>query len=145
MNGFSSIWRNGANAITPSTTRKGYLKTTFITILGSLFIGAGDLPTEGTLRGGVVDQERVRLTFEMTALLEPDLAQWEVVACPEIHWDLSYRFKKDIGQILRCRDIDRDRTFEMLYRRMRQFGPNQQPTSPASRLAGDSDFEEYQI
>ena len=35
--------------------------------------------------------------------------------CPEVDWDLSYRFKGTLGSILRCYHIDRDATFPLLY------------------------------
>ena len=54
--------------------------------------------------------------------IDPDIASWEVVHCPEVDWDLSYRFKNTKGRILRCKDIDRDKTFALLNDRLRRFG-----------------------
>lgn len=59
---------------------------------------------------------------DIAALVEPDLASWEIVKCPEVDWDLSYRFKNTKGSILRCKDIDRDRTFALLDERLKQSG-----------------------
>jgi purine nucleosidase len=50
---------------------------------------------------------------DIAALADPTLATWEVVECPEVNWDLAYQFKGTKGKILRCGDIDRDRTFEL--------------------------------
>jgi hypothetical protein len=36
-----------------------------------------------------------------------------------VDWDLSYKFRDSKGSILRCRDIDRDRTFELFGRKLR--------------------------
>ena len=52
---------------------------------------------------------------DIAAMLDPGIAKWEVTACPEVDWDLSYRFKGTKGKILRCFDIDRRKTFELLY------------------------------
>lgn len=57
---------------------------------------------------------------DIAALADPDLASWEVVDCPEVDWDLSYRFKNSKGSILRCKDIDRDKTFALLRKRLEQ-------------------------
>ena len=56
---------------------------------------------------------------DIAALVDPSLATWEVVECPEIDPDLTYRFTGNKGKILRCFDIDRDGTFELLYERLR--------------------------
>ena len=52
---------------------------------------------------------------DIAALLDPDLACWEVAECPEVGWDLAYRFSGTLGRILRCYHVDRDRTFGLLY------------------------------
>ena len=56
---------------------------------------------------------------DIAALLNPDLASWEVTDCPEVDWDLSYKFTKTKGSILRCRDIDRDATFALFGEKLR--------------------------
>jgi purine nucleosidase len=58
---------------------------------------------------------------DIAALLDPSLACWEETACPEVDWDLSYRFKGTLGSILRCYHVDRDRSFDLLYERMRRY------------------------
>jgi hypothetical protein len=52
---------------------------------------------------------------DIAALVDPDLACWEVAECPEVDWDLDYHFKGTKGSILRCYHVDRDRTFGLLY------------------------------
>jgi inosine-uridine nucleoside N-ribohydrolase len=57
---------------------------------------------------------------DIAALLDPDVASWEIVKCPEVDWDLSYRFKNTKGSILRCKDIDRDKTFALFQERLKR-------------------------
>ncbi len=57
---------------------------------------------------------------DIAALVDPDLACWNVTECPEVDWDLSYQFKSTLGSILRCYHVDRDRTFHLLYDRLRK-------------------------
>ncbi len=56
---------------------------------------------------------------DIAALVDPSLATWEVVDCPEVNWDLAYQFKGTKGKILRCLDIDRDGTFALLESRLK--------------------------
>lgn len=58
---------------------------------------------------------------DVAALLDPSLACWEETECPEVDWDLSYRFKGTLGSIVRCYHVDRDRSFELLYERLRRY------------------------
>ena len=55
---------------------------------------------------------------DIAALINPDIAEWQVADCPEVEPDLSYRFNGTKGKILRCYHIDRDKTFKMLYERL---------------------------
>lgn len=57
---------------------------------------------------------------DIAALIDPSLATWEVVDCPEVDWDLAYRFKGNKGKILRCGAIDRDKTFILFDKMLRQ-------------------------
>jgi purine nucleosidase len=57
---------------------------------------------------------------DVAALLDPTLAGWEVVDCPEVDWDLDYQFTGTKGQILRCYHVDRNRTFGLLYSKLKQ-------------------------
>lgn len=58
---------------------------------------------------------------DIAALVDPDLACWEVTECPEVDWDLDYQFKGTLGSILRCYHVDRDRTFALLYERLQRY------------------------
>ncbi len=60
---------------------------------------------------------------DIAALADPDLACWDMTPCPEVGWDLSYRFTGKLGSLLRCYHVDRDRTFGLLYEQLRStFG-----------------------
>jgi inosine-uridine nucleoside N-ribohydrolase len=56
---------------------------------------------------------------DIAALIDPDLACWDVTEAPEIGPDLTYQFKGTLGSILRCYHIDRNGTMNMLFERMR--------------------------
>lgn len=61
---------------------------------------------------------------DIAALLEPDIAKWEVVEAPEVEGNLKYSFTGRKGKILRCYDIDRDATFQLLYDKLKaKYGP----------------------
>lgn len=64
---------------------------------------------------------------DIAALLDPALACWEETECPEVNWDLAYHFKGTLGSILRCYHVDRDRTFALLYDRLRRFYGTHEP------------------
>jgi purine nucleosidase len=55
---------------------------------------------------------------DIAALVDPSLASWEVAKCPDVDWDLAYKFNGTKGSILRCYDIHRDRTFELFHRKL---------------------------
>jgi inosine-uridine nucleoside N-ribohydrolase len=63
---------------------------------------------------------------DVAALVNPSLAAWDVTPCPEVDWDLRYRFTDKLGSIRRCYHIDRDRTFELLYEKLRTHNPGGQ-------------------
>ncbi|OHB79703.1 MAG: hypothetical protein A2Z25_03130 [Planctomycetes bacterium RBG_16_55_9] len=56
---------------------------------------------------------------DIAALADPNLASWEVTACPEVDWDLSYKFNGTKGSILRCYDIDRDATYALFTKKLK--------------------------
>jgi inosine-uridine nucleoside N-ribohydrolase len=58
---------------------------------------------------------------DIAALVDPDIALWQEVSCPEVDPDLSYRFKGTKGKILRCYHIDRDQTFQLLYDKLKNL------------------------
>jgi hypothetical protein len=57
----------------------------------------------------------------VAALIDPSIGAWDVTECPEVEWDLSYRFKGTLGSILRLYHVDRDRTYALLYDRLRRY------------------------
>jgi purine nucleosidase len=57
---------------------------------------------------------------DIAALLDPDIACWEITECPEVDWDLDYHHRGNMGSIVRCYHVDRDRAFELLFNRMRE-------------------------
>jgi inosine-uridine nucleoside N-ribohydrolase len=56
---------------------------------------------------------------DIAALVDPEIANWQEVSCPEVGPDLSYVFSGRKGKILRCYHIDRDQTFQLLYDKLR--------------------------
>jgi len=60
---------------------------------------------------------------DIAALVDPDIALWQEVSCPEVDPDLSYKFTGKKGSILRCYHIDRDKTFQLLYDRLKSNYP----------------------
>jgi inosine-uridine nucleoside N-ribohydrolase len=52
---------------------------------------------------------------DVAAMLDPEVAYYEEVSCPEVDHDLSYRFNNSRGKILRIYHVDRDKTFQLLY------------------------------
>jgi inosine-uridine nucleoside N-ribohydrolase len=62
---------------------------------------------------------------DIAALLDPDIARWEIVDCPDVGHDVTYHFNQARGKILRCYDIDRDSTFELLYQKLENYHARQ--------------------
>ena len=56
---------------------------------------------------------------DIAALLDPELACWQVVDCPDVDQDLDYLFTRTKGKILRCYHVDRDKTFELFYNKLK--------------------------
>lgn len=60
---------------------------------------------------------------DIAVLIDPSLGQWEITRCPTVTEYMDYNFYKDNGKLLRCYKIDRDRTFALLYARLKEkFG-----------------------
>lgn len=55
---------------------------------------------------------------DVAALLDPSLVYQEIVKVPGINWDMMYDRSQSNGRMIRIYQIDRDRTFELLYRQM---------------------------
>jgi purine nucleosidase len=56
---------------------------------------------------------------DIAALVDPSLASWEETNCPDVDWDLAYKFNGTKGSILRCYDINRDLTYQLLHQKLR--------------------------
>jgi purine nucleosidase len=52
---------------------------------------------------------------DIAALLDPDIATWEEIDCPRVTYYMDYDFKNTNGKILRCKYVDRDKTFQYFY------------------------------
>jgi len=52
---------------------------------------------------------------DIAALVNPNIATWEVTDCPLVEPNLDYTFNGKMGKILRCSDIKTDETFTLLY------------------------------
>lgn len=77
---------------------------------------------------------------DIAALVDPALGTWETVACPEVGWDLTYRFRGTKGRILRCSDIDRDGTFALLAQKLADNARDEaSPPAEKARVIFDTD------
>lgn len=56
---------------------------------------------------------------DIAVLIDPDLGTWEETVCPTVTTYMDYNFYKTNGKFLRCKDIDRDKTFQLLYRKLK--------------------------
>ena len=52
---------------------------------------------------------------DIAALIDPDIATWEVLTAPTVTQYMDYNWYRTNGKLLRCSYIDRDRTFQLLY------------------------------
>jgi inosine-uridine nucleoside N-ribohydrolase len=75
---------------------------------------------------------------DIAALLDPDLASWEVVKCPDVDWDLAYKFNGTKGSILRCYDINRERTFDLLGRKLHTLSQSAEIRNSKSEIRNKS-------
>ena len=62
---------------------------------------------------------------DVAALVDPSLTYREVVDVPGINWDMAYDRSKKFGSMIHIYQIDRDRTFELLYRKLEQAARNE--------------------
>jgi purine nucleosidase len=58
---------------------------------------------------------------DIAALVDPSIASWEETKCPDVDWDLAYKFNGTKGRILRCYDINRDFTYKLLHQKLRDY------------------------
>ncbi len=56
---------------------------------------------------------------DVAALVDPSLIKYETVSAPSVNWDMLYDHKKTHGQMIRIFSIDRDRTFDLLHRKLK--------------------------
>lgn len=55
---------------------------------------------------------------DIAAIIDPSVATWEVADCPTVTEDMLYDFTNLHGKLLRCKAIDRDKTFNLFYERL---------------------------
>jgi len=56
---------------------------------------------------------------DVAVLIDPQIGKWEETRCPTVTPYMDYNFYADNGKLLRCYDIDRDKTFKLLYDRLK--------------------------
>lgn len=62
---------------------------------------------------------------DIAVLVDPDLGTWEETRCPTVTPYMDYNFYQDNGMLLRCKYIDRDKTFQLLYDKLKKnFKPS---------------------
>ena len=61
---------------------------------------------------------------DIVALVDPAVVKHEVVDAPSVNWDMRYDHEKTHGKILRLHDLDRDKTFEMIYQKLNPLTEN---------------------
>ncbi|UJH67050.1 nucleoside hydrolase [Allomuricauda sp. SCSIO 65647] len=57
---------------------------------------------------------------DIAVLVDPELGKWEETICPTVTTYMDYNFYKTNGKFLRCRKVQRDGTFQMLYSKLRE-------------------------
>ncbi len=62
---------------------------------------------------------------DIAALADPNLVYYEIVDAPEVNWDMNYVHNRKHGKMVRIYQIDRERTFELLYEKLKQHSKNQ--------------------
>lgn len=60
---------------------------------------------------------------DVAALVDPSLVYWEVVDAPSVNWDMMYDHRKTNGKMVRIYQIDSDRTFALLHKRLADAFP----------------------
>ncbi len=56
---------------------------------------------------------------DIAVLLDPSIGKWEETRCPRVTTYMDYDFYAANGKLLRCYDIDRDRTVQLLYDKLK--------------------------
>jgi inosine-uridine nucleoside N-ribohydrolase len=57
---------------------------------------------------------------DIAVLIDPNIGTWEESRCPTVTPYMDYNFYKGNGNFLRCSDIDRDKTFQLLYKKLQE-------------------------
>lgn len=57
---------------------------------------------------------------DIAVLVDPSLGTWEETRCPTVTPYMDYNFYTDNGMLLRCKYIDRDKTFQLLYDKLKK-------------------------
>jgi inosine-uridine nucleoside N-ribohydrolase len=57
---------------------------------------------------------------DIAVLIDPAIGKWEEIACPTVTPYMDYNLYKDNGKMLRCLGVDRDKTFQLLYTRLKE-------------------------
>lgn len=57
---------------------------------------------------------------DIAVLIDPELGKWEETRCPTITKYMDYNFYNDNGTLLRCYDVDRDKTFQLFYTKLKE-------------------------
>lgn len=56
---------------------------------------------------------------DISVLIDPALGKWEEIRCPTVTQYMDYNFLRDNGQMLRCYDVDRNQTYQLLYDKLK--------------------------
>jgi purine nucleosidase len=57
---------------------------------------------------------------DIAVLIDPEIGKWEETPCPTITTYMDYNFYRTNGKLLRCYYVDRDKTFKLLYGRLKE-------------------------
>lgn len=57
---------------------------------------------------------------DISVLIDPGTAGWEESSCPTLTPYMDYNFYKLNGKLLRCNSVDRDKTFQLLYKKLQE-------------------------
>jgi len=56
---------------------------------------------------------------DMAVLIDPSVGTWEEIDCPTVNYYMDYNFDQTNGKVLRCTNVDRDKTFKFLYDKLK--------------------------
>lgn len=61
---------------------------------------------------------------DIAVLIDPAIGKWEELVCPTVTPYMDYNLYKTNGKILRCYGVDRDKTFQLLYDKLKETYPD---------------------